>query len=307
MFWQRCCFLGTHEFQSILPHHVLIGKHGLAESLVTDCHAKRNPARCKVYTYCNAYQPVTALVPSTACQSAAMALQGMSATAQGQSFIGHSDSITGLAWAGPNTLISTGAGDAVLIWRLTPAAVEQACRPHGQPHASPDSQPLLQATPLQASAPSPALDGSQGFNSFHGGQQGSMRQSLEAATGLLQSQVLATHPAAATLAAVPDLQVDPAVDTSPTAQSAQPAHAGASQHQLLAKLGIDKLQQQDTVHSIPAEAGLHLERVVGYNGAQHGCCLLQEQGLLVYATDQFLVLEQLASREQRWDAVEGAA
>lgn len=241
-----------------------------------------------------------------------MALQGSLTTAQGQSFVGHSDSVTGLAWADPATLITTGAGDAVLIWRLTPAAIEEACRSLAQPPTTSDSQPLLQATLPEASAAGPAVDRTPAFKGFHpAGEQSSMWQSLEAAAGLLQSQAQAqaqaqaTDPTAATLAAAPALQTDPSAATSPPAQSAQLAGGAnvvdlpASQHQLLATLGNRVLQQQEGVHSIPAGAGLHLERVVGFNGGQHSCCVLQEQGLLVYATDQFLVLEQLASREQR--------
>lgn len=52
-----------------------------------------------------------------------------------QGFIGHSDSVTGLAWADAQTLISTGAGDAVIVWRRTPAAL-----PRNPPATNPDSR-----------------------------------------------------------------------------------------------------------------------------------------------------------------------
>lgn len=244
----------------------------------------------------------------------AVALQGVCATAQGQSFIGHSDSVTGLAWADPATLISTGAGDAVLIWHLTPAALK-ACEAHSKPTALSDSPSLPPlANLVEAPEPSPALDMTQAFDSFHAGDRGSMRHSLEATAGLLpsQTQALAADPATVTAtaaipAAVEGLHIDPAAPRPVTAQPALAAGAAdatgslpASQHHLLAKIGDGLLQQQHAVHSVPPEAGLYLERVVGFNGAQHGCCVwLPETGLLVYASDHFLVLEELASREQR--------
>ena len=241
----------------------------------------------------------------------AVALQGMSATAQGQSFIGHSDAVTGLAWAGPDTLISTGASDSVLIWRLTPAALE-AWGLHSKPTATAACQPLLPlGAPVQAPKADPALGMTQAFDSFSvAADESAMRQSLEATAGMLQSSGLAESAAAAeaaTAAPAADqgLQLDPTATISLMPQAASAADASAtlpvSQHPLLAKTGNSLLQQQEAVHCIPTEAGLHLERVVGFSGAQHGCCVwLPETGHLVYATDQFLVLEELASREQRW-------
>ena len=235
----------------------------------------------------------------------------MSATEQGQSFIGHSDAITGLAWADPNTLISTGGGDSVLVWRLTPAALE-AWGPHSKPSATAEPRPLLPvATPVQAPEANPALNMTQAFDGFpEAAEQSAMRQSLEATAGLLQSSELAgpaaaAEPVTAASAADQGLQLDPAAPESLTPQAAGAANATdnlpVAQHHVLANTGNSLLQQQEVVHCIPPEVGLHLERVVGFSGAQHGCCAwLPEMGYLVYASDHFLVLEELASREQRW-------
>lgn len=236
----------------------------------------------------------------------------MSATAHGQSFIGHSDAVTALAWADATTLISTGAGDAVLIWRLTPAAL-QVCGPSSKPEFIADSQSLLPLTPpVQAPQADAALDIAQAFDSFPAAEPGALRQSLEATVGLSQSLAVADSPAAAdpataACAANQGLPSDPAASEYPPL----PAEGGpgtdatdrlpVSQHQLLAKTGAGQLQQQGEVQCIPPEVSLHLERVVGFSGAQHGCCVwLPEVGLLVYASDCFLVLEELASRKQRW-------
>lgn len=238
-------------------------------------------------------------------------LQGMSATAQGQSFIGHTDAITGLAWADPNTLISTGGGDSVLIWRLTPAALE-AWGPHSKPIATAGCQPLLPlATPEQAAKANPALDMTQVFDSIpEASEQSAMQQSLEATAGLLQCSGLAesaaaAEPAIAASAADQSLQTDPAAPEPLTPQAEGAADATSnlpvSQHRLPAKTGNSLLQQQEAVHCILPEAALHLDRVVGFSGAEHGCCVwLPEMGRLVYASDQFLVLEELVNREQRW-------
>lgn len=224
---------------------------------------------------------------------------------QGQSFIGHSDAVTGLAWAGPNTLISTGAGDSVLVWRITSAALE-ACGPPSKPTTTADTYPLPPlSTPVQADS---TLDMTQAFDSFPvASEQSAMRQSLEATAGLLQSSGLAesaaaVEPATAASAADQALQVDPAAPNSLMPQAVGATDAlPVSQHHLLAKTGNSLLQHQEAVQCIPPEARLRLERVMGFSGAQHGCSVwLPETGHLVYATDQFLVLEELASREQRW-------
>ena len=241
----------------------------------------------------------------------AVALQGISATAQGQSFVGHSDAVTGLAWADPNTLIRTGAGDSVLIWRLTPAALE-VLGPHSKPSATAACEPLPPlGTPVQPPTADLALGMTQAFDSFPvAAAESAMQQSLEATAGLLQRSGLAESAAAAEAAAAgpaadQGLQIDSAAPASLMPQAASAADMGGilpvSQHHLLAKTDKSLLQQQEAVHCIPPEAGLHLERVVGFSGAQRGCCVwLPETGHLVYATDQFLVLEELASREQRW-------
>lgn len=233
----------------------------------------------------------------------------MSATAQGQSFIGHSDAVTALAWADATTLISTGAGDAVLVWHLTQAAL-QACAPPSKPtDPTAHSQPLLPLTPpVQAPQADAAVDMAQAFDSLPAAEPGALRQSLEATAGLSHSLGLAdspVDPATAACAANQGLQADPAAPKSPplpsTGGAAATDHLPVSQHHLLAKIGAGQLQQQGEVQCIPPEASLHLERVVGFSGAQHGCCAwLPEVGLLVYASDCFLVLEELASRKQRW-------
>ena len=151
----------------------------------------------------------------------------------------------------------------------------------------------------------------QAFDSFPvAAEQSAMRQSLEATATLLQSSGLAESAAAAgptTAASVADqgLQVDPTAPNflmSRAAGNVDPTDTlPVVQHHLLAKTGNSLPQQQEAVHCIPPKAGLHLERVVGFSGTQHGCCVwLPEMGHLVYATNQFLVLEELASREQRW-------
>lgn len=218
--------------------------------------------------------------------------------------------MTGLAWGGKDTLISTGAGDAVLIWHLTPAALT-ACAPPEAAETTLQGLSAAQAAPTAATAATEAADMTEAFNSFHRDEYGAMRQSLEANTGLMQGHTQAqavsaaeAQAAVATNEPVQGLHVDTVV---PKSLKLGPDDAdvtetlGVSQHQLLAKIGNGLQQQQHRdVQRLSAEAELHLQRVVGFNGGQCGCCVwLPETGLLVYASDQFLILEQLATREQR--------
>lgn len=236
----------------------------------------------------------------------------MPAIAPRQSFIGHSDAVTALAWADATTLISTGAGDSVLIWHLTPAALQACATPSKPDPPTAHSQPLLPLTThVQAPQADAALDMAQAFDSLiPAAELGALRQSLEASAGLAQSLALADPPAAvdpatAACAANQGLQSGPAALKSLPLPSAGGADATdqspVSQHLLLATTGAAQLQQQVEVQCIPPGASLHLERVVGFSGVQHGSCVwLPEVGLLVYASDCFLVLEELDSRKQRW-------
>ena len=216
--------------------------------------------------------------------------------------------MSGLGWAGKDTLISTGAGDAVLIWCLT-AAAPTACAPPKAALTTPQALTIAQATPAAATEATPAADMTETFDSFHRDEYGAMRQSLEAAAGLSLGQTQAVSEAVARDAIATNepargLDADAPVLKQLTAGSPNgnaTKMPGGSQHQLLARTGNGLQQHQDQgVQRLSADTELHLERVIGFNGAQCSCCeWLPETGLLVYASDQFLILEQLATREQR--------
>ena len=256
-----------------------------------------------------------------------MVLQGSGAAAACQTFIGHSDSVTGLAWANEHTLISTGAGDAVLIWHLTPAALPV----HAAAAADDDSPDTavnksLAHTVLAQTAGNPAAAMTEVFDSFHRGEPGLLQQSLEASSGGLNVQAQRLDGIQANMAAdvlLPSSSVIPALsDTAPSTgwkeiQQSRPASAGklTTDRQNLLMLDSQVLlmlegQQQlvpaavngspQASAAIVTEPHLAVERVVGFNGESQGTCAwLAETGVLVYAADHFLVMEQLATREQR--------
>ena len=236
------------------------------------------------------------------CTNAVLVFQADGAAAQGQSFVGHCDSVTALAWVDQDTLISTGPGDAVLIWRLTPAALT-ACAPPLAPESASKGQSQLTQVPAGISRGdvSQGLAVRDSFSSFPTGEPGAMRHSLETASGQAQNLSAAAAENTATVAVDIDrLHVDAA---APTALITAAADADvndvmpATQHQLLTGTGI---VPPEPAQSIAPPAELHLERVIGFNGQQQGCCVwLPEAGTLVYASEQILILEQLASREQR--------
>jgi len=239
--------------------------------------------------------------------------------------------VTGLAWANEHTLISTGAGDAVLIWQLDPAA--QLLPESASTLAAADLSALALAAAVSptANGSSPASNMTEVFDSFHSAEPGLLQQSLEASAGLLQVNALARGDTDTVLAhgVVIDTLSTEALKGAPTQQSTANAAVKllvTNQHQLSVGIVDDSRQHetttaaaaetQPTVGGIPVsvnagavleskagsatEAQLTVERVVGCNEESAGTCAwLADTGVLVYAADQFLVVEQLANREQR--------
>ena len=255
-----------------------------------------------------------------------MVLQGSGAAAACQTFIGHSDSVTGLAWANEHTLISTGAGDAVLIWHLTPAALPAHAAAADDDSPATAVNKSLAHRVLAQTAGNPAAAMTEVFDSFHRGEPGLLQQSLKASSGGLHVQAQRVDGIQANMAAdvlLPSSSVIPALsDTAPSTgwkeiQQSHPASAGKlttdrqnllmldSQNQLVLE-GQQQLVPTAVNGSPQASAAtvtephLAVERVVGFNGESQGTCAwLAETGVLVYAADHFLIIEQLVTREQR--------
>ncbi len=238
----------------------------------------------------------------------AVGMQAPSPIATGQSFVGHSDIVTGLAWANDHTLISTSAGDAILIWHLKPAALLTPdtdpnlapVNPHGHVQVAPPN-------PAGRLADTPTANMTETFDSFQRGEPGLLQQSLEASASRLEgfAEGAGTGSSAAAQPSMPTetLSVTTLVADSVQQSTGRTAEAVLleSQHQLVvgtvlpAETGEPKLGGPAA-----AEPHLQVQRVIGFNGDSQGTCAWQaESGVLVYAADQFLVVEQLATREQR--------
>lgn len=238
-------------------------------------------------------------------------MQAPSPTATGQSFIGHSDIVTGLAWANDHTLISTSAGDAILVWQLKPAALLT-------PDTDPKLAPVNPHSHVQVAPPNPAgrladaptADMTEAFDSFHRGEPGLLQQSLERSASRLESLTEGGHTADTgnSAAAQPSMPAKALSVTSVVAVPAQQSTGRTAEAVLL------ESQHQLVVGSVlPAEAGepnlggpaaaephLQVQRVIGFNGGSQGTCAWQaESGVLLYAANQCLIVEQLATREQR--------
>ena len=215
--------------------------------------------------------------------------------------------MTGLAWADDLTLVSIGAGDAILTWRLHPNAL-----------LTPDSHPNLVAvihnSHVQAGAPEPAgtsaaaANMTEAFDSFHSAEPGLLQQSLEAATVRLEAVAKPAHADGAAAGAggavlsesiVVEAISTRAVTSMPTndATGTVPVESG---HQVLADIEDHAPQHGAGAVAVESEPQLTVERVVGYNGESQGTCTwLVESDVLVYAAGQYLIVEQLATRSQR--------
>ncbi len=235
-------------------------------------------------------------------------MQAPSPIATGQSFIGHSDIVTGLAWANDHILISISAGDAILIWHLKPAALLT-------PDTDPNLAPVSPHGHVQVAPPNPAgrladAPMTETFDSFQRGEPGLLQQSLEASASRLEGFAEGHHTAdtGSSAAAQPSMPIEALSVTTVVADSVQQSTGRTaeavlleSQHQLVvgtvlpAEAGEPKL-------GVPAAAEPHLQvqRVIGFNGDSQGTCAWQaESGMLLYAANQCLIVEQLATREQR--------
>ncbi len=235
-------------------------------------------------------------------------MQAPSPIATGQSFVGHSDIVTGLAWTNDHTLISISAGDAILIWHLKPAALLT-------PDTDPNLAPVNPHSHVQVAPPNPAgrlavALMTETFDSFQRGEPGLLQQSLEASASRLEgfADDCLTADTGSSVAAQPSMPTETFSVTTVVADSVQESTGRTteavlleSQHQLVvgtvlpAEFGEPKL-------GAPAAAEPHLQvqRVIGFNGDSQGTCAWQaESGVLVYAADWCLIVEQLATREQR--------
>ncbi|DBA73164.1 TPA: hypothetical protein ACH3X2_010098 [Trebouxia sp. C0005] len=234
--------------------------------------------------------------------------QAPSPTATGQSFIGHSDIVTGLAWANDHSLISTSAGDAILIWHLKPAALLTPdtdpnlapVNPHGHVQVAPPN-------PAGRLADAPAANMTEAFDDFQRGEPGLLQQSLEASASRLEGLTEGRHTAdtGSSAAAQPSMTTKALSVTTVVADGFQQSTAEAvlleSQHQLVAG-SVVPAEAGEPKAGKPAAAEPHLQvqRVIGFNGDSRGTCAWQaDSGLLLYAANQCLIVEQLATREQR--------
>jgi hypothetical protein len=238
-------------------------------------------------------------------------MQAPSPIATGQSFVGHSDIVTGLAWANDHTLISTSAGDAILIWHLKPAAL---LTPDTDPKLAPVSahghvQDLL-PNPAGRLTDVPTVNMTETFDSFQRGEPGLLQQSLEASAGRLEgfAEGCLTADTGSSVAAQPSMPTETLSVTTVIADSVQESTGRTaeavlleSQHQLVAGTVLPAEAGEPKLGGpAAAEPHLQVQRVIGFNGDSQGTCAWQaESGVLVYAADRCLIVEQLATREQR--------
>lgn len=232
-------------------------------------------------------------------------MQAPSPIATGQSFIGHSDIVTGLAWANDHILI-TSAGDAVLIWHLKPSALLTS-------GTDPSPAPVNPHSHVQEVPPNPAgrladtslVNMTETFDSFQRGEPGLLQQSLEASASRLEGH---TADIGSSAAAQPSMPTQPLSVPALVADSFQQstgctaeAELLESQHQLVAGTVLPaEIEELKTGEPAPAEPHLQIQRVIGFNGKSQGTCVWQaESGVLLYAAGQCLIVEQLAAREQR--------
>ena len=231
-------------------------------------------------------------------------MQAPSPIATGQSFIGHSDIVTGLAWANDHILI-TSAGDAVLIWHLKPSALLTS-------GTDPSPAPVNPHSHVQEVPPNPAgladaslVNITETFDSFQRGEPGLLQQSLEASASRLEGHTADIGSSAAAQPSMPTqpLSVPALVADSFQQSTGRTAEAELleSQHQPVAGTVLPaEIGDLKTRGPAPAEPHLQIQRVIGFNGDSQGTCAWQaESGVLLYAAGQCLIVEQLATREQR--------
>ena len=213
----------------------------------------------------------------------AVGMQAPSATATGQSFVGHSDIVTGLAWANDHTLISTSAGDAILIWQLKPAAL---LTPDTDPNLAPVNPhshvQLAPPNPAGRLADAPAANMTEAFDSFQKGEPGLLQQSLEASASRLEGLTENCHTAdtGSNVVAQPSMPTEalfvPTVVADSVSQSpGRTAEAVLleSQHQLVVGTVLP-VEAGEPKLGDPAAAEPHLQvqRVIGFNGDPQGTC-----------------------------------
>ena len=261
---------------------------------------------------------------------------------QQQSFIGHSDSVTGLGWADDETLISTGAQDVIIIWRRTPTQLPQPTF-----GLDPDSSHITAAADINSSVPLRLTSGTLQQNAQPASPQGAATVQLVSSLAA-QAQgdgltVLVAQPAASIGTVMMPDQADSqqlaerdylesvelgaassiaaqrrAVANLPSSQTAAQARSrGSLQHvasspqgpnssraqpgALPSAMGIQPPQDPSSTHSADAAGCLEVERVIGFNGeGQGGCIWLEDIGKLVYAAGCTLIVEELATRHQRY-------
>ena len=250
-------------------------------------------------------------------------LQATHSVIPSQSFIGHTDSVTGLAWADDNTLISTGAGDAVLIWHVTPCAITAAAATAGA-GADPIAANTV-STDAATCRNSTTVDKSPAFGSFPFVEPGLLQQSLEAFAGASQPtgfqlnsmtaveldgshmqavsardmELFPNQSAAAVdgVQAAGQLQLADCSEPAGPCTSAQTPAASPAKPTAVAEVPEPPPAQGEAAEAEPA---LAVRRVVGFNGDSCGSCAwLAETGVLIYAAEQVLIVEQLATRQQR--------
>lgn len=299
-------------------HHPVLTSDATCKmnSLHWEVHTPSTPCATRMHAPC-LESPVTYILHTMAGQKSAepcnlallaAGMQAPSPTATGQSFIGHSDIVTGLAWANDHSLISTSAGDAILIWHLKPAALLTPdtdpnlapVNPHGHVQVAPPN-------PAGRLADAPAANMTEAFDDFQRGEPGLLQQSLEASASRLEGLTEGRHTAdtGSSAAAQPSMTTKALSVTTVVADGFQQSTAEAvlleSQHQLVAG-SVVPAEAGEPKAGKPAAAEPHLQvqRVIGFNGDSRGTCAWQaDSGLLLYAANQCLIVEQLATREQR--------
>lgn len=266
---------------------------------------------------------------------------------QQQSFVGHSDSVTGLAWADDQTLISTGAGDAVIIWHRTSAPLPSTPDPTAtHPHATPTptlgrethAEAVLQGQPIHntlvawnepattatdlGQSPQPlaspcnvgavsavtySLPVQQVAASAAAMPPGvDVQQTAASIVGTSSQDRLQQHAACLTMTNA--VQLDTGPMSLAVAEQAMGASATAcSTAVALAHSPLSHSWHQcQSVGGSPAVnslRGLTIERVVGFNGAAPGGCVwLESSAQLVYAAGRMLLIEDLATRQQRYQS-----
>ena len=218
-----------------------------------------------------------------------------------QSFLAHPDAITCVCFVGEDRLVSTSAGDAVGVWRIT-AHAHGACQagiiPPGQEPSLfstsaagglPDTPPIAQLHRLHEPESSghpgdgqkraPILQSVSGCPSAAVQQSGYPAYAVQDAAQQSGCDAAGAEPSVAQISSAPLESIDPGAASAPVPASGKPG-------------GFRRAGER---------AAACLQRITGFSGhVHHGMAWSHGMNLVGYGAGHVVVLEDLATRAQRY-------